>query len=1423
MATNATINHLAFHGTGYELVNDTLNVTVFSSQGTAGSIPSYNKASTSQDGLMSKEDKTKLDNFKTADQYVTVVGGKDLSTNDFTSAYKQQLDDLASNPPTVDTSQLVTKTELQTAIDNVTVDTSELVTEDQLQTAINESTVDTSNFVQKDGTKVLSDVNYTQAEKTKLEGIAENAQVNTIESIQVDGTALPISNKAVNIILSGKVDTVAGKQLSTNDFTNDYKNKIDGATVKANASQDGLMSKEDYSKLSSIEAGANKYSLPKATSASLGGVKIVEGNGLYMDGDTLKVNVTEAQGDFSLASTVASGLMSSSDKKALESLKAITDATTVKSGYMSTSDKIKLDGIDTLYATKSEVSSAVASVYKAKGSVNSFNDLPSNASEGDVYNIKTAGGTDVNGNSIKAGDNVVKVSNGWDVLAGTVDLTGYATTVLASTSQNGLMSSSDKTKLNGIANGAQVNTIEQISLNGSAVTPTDKGVNISNASTTASGLMSSSDKQELNDLVSVIDTTDKILNLSKSSYGGTITATGSLIGGVIDLHGDDRGGIIRAGGNAVDNSYGGTIDLNAYHAEVTNLYDLTNLADYSAEDYRTEFGIGGEIYMNGAGASGIGGSIHMNGLAAGGTIELRNSGTIDMRPNGTIKGDVQFDGTPHFNQSATGISLQSGNVNIPTDTYDSIMGNFTLTGNETELGYTLPTASPTVKGGIKTGTGLVMSDESLNVRDSLTLATVAGNPVFTGVPTLNSGGAVKSTLSIIGTAYSNSGGTLNMSGTDRGGVISISGSNAGSYGGIIDLSGGYGGTIKANGIGGHTGGYLDISGGQYGGTIKASCADSSSVLDMSCGRYGGVISLTGGTVGGSIYLDGGKNAGEKGGTISATGNQGGVLDLSGTVPGSIKGSVVFTDTPTFKNGANGISYTLPTASQTVKGGVMVGKALKMTNESIGVDALEADDVYITTSDLDSIMNQFTVGSAAPAGYFKNEITVTGGFNVPDSVSSSFGNYDTITFGNNIFIEAGNVTVTNGTSQYVTFAKNVKFNSGIKVGDSMSVDIGAHGSLVSDYADVDLRHSYIKVGLATVSGDPVFLNKISFNAGFNTANTVSSSFGTHSTVTATNSNIDLSSSDIHVANATVSGKPTFNTGYNVADSMKTSFGKYDTIDVDNYSKLNLQNNSSLVADNSFVNLTNSELKFNSATVSGNPVFTGTPTFLNGANGLSTTSQTTSGGASSFSSTVTLNGGFVTADSVRAGFGHYDTVNFGNYNLINVSNRSTVLCDHNNVDLNNSKMIFKNATISGSPVFTGTPQFDNGISTNTVMIPSGTFDSIMSNFTTVASSTKQTPSIVFDPSAESLPTLTSATPYSFSYTITSDASSHTRYYLDTYLPEEHHGETVLSGLSSSDAFIPYAGSGTGWQTCVIVVPETTNYSEETFTYRIRYKNV
>ena len=90
---------------------------------------------------------------------------------------------------------------------------------------------------------------------SKLAGIAAGAQVNKLESVKVDGTALEITDKAVNIDLAGalapyaksadvttalgkKVDAVEGKGLSTNDYDDaavaevaKIKNKADASTV----------------------------------------------------------------------------------------------------------------------------------------------------------------------------------------------------------------------------------------------------------------------------------------------------------------------------------------------------------------------------------------------------------------------------------------------------------------------------------------------------------------------------------------------------------------------------------------------------------------------------------------------------------------------------------------------------------------------------------------------------------------------------------------------------------------------------------------------------------------------------------------------------------------------------------------------------------------------------------------------------------------------------------------------------------------------------------------------------------------------------------------------------------------------------------------------------------------------------------------
>lgn len=251
-------------------------------------------------------------------------------------------------------------------------------------------------FVQKDGAKVLSDNNYTTAEKTKLAGIAtgannyklptasstvlggvkggDNVAINVDGVMSVDLSAYQqtaaaddkyYTKASATTDLATKVDKVTGKQLSTNDYTTAEKTKLAG-----------------------VETGANKYILPVASATVSGGVKI--GANLQMvDG-------------------VLNAVQGTIDTSPFET--KINAANT----YVS---KTSLSTTLTDYAKKSDISKAV----NYCGTVNAFADLPAAGENktGDMYNVTTAGGVDSDGVPIKAGDNVVWNGTGWDNYGGT--------------------------------------------------------------------------------------------------------------------------------------------------------------------------------------------------------------------------------------------------------------------------------------------------------------------------------------------------------------------------------------------------------------------------------------------------------------------------------------------------------------------------------------------------------------------------------------------------------------------------------------------------------------------------------------------------------------------------------------------------------------------------------------------------------------------------------------------------------------------------------------------------------------------------------------------------------------------------------------------------------------------------------------------
>lgn len=184
--------------------------------------------------------------------------------------------------------------------------------------------------------------------------------------------------------------------------------------------------------------------------------------------------------------------------------------------------KTKLEGIsvptkvsqlenDAKYQTEDQVNAKISAVYKPGGSV-AFASLPTADADhlGMVYNVTDAFTTTDDfvegaGSQYPAGTNVVVVSveaaYKYDVLSGMVDLTGYVQKEEGKGLSTNDYTNEEKSKLAGIAAGAQVNVLEGVKVNGTpAEIGGDKTVDIS----VPTGALASKDQVSETDLDSAL-------------------------------------------------------------------------------------------------------------------------------------------------------------------------------------------------------------------------------------------------------------------------------------------------------------------------------------------------------------------------------------------------------------------------------------------------------------------------------------------------------------------------------------------------------------------------------------------------------------------------------------------------------------------------------------------------------------------------------------------------------------------------------------------------------------------------------------------------------------------------------------------------------------------------------------------------------
>jgi len=238
-----------------------------------------------------------------------------------------------------------------------------------------------------DETYVHTDNNFTSEEKNKLSNLnnfddtaIQNALNNKVEKIDGKGLSsndftdeekLKLSNLSnfdatgIETTLENKVDKVNGKGLSTNDFTNEYKNKVDNIPTKTSQ----LTNDSDFLTSANLEDKATKD---------------------YVDNQIAAQAVnhyTKTETDLSL--------------------------------------DLKANKADVY--TKAEVDAKTSTSYKYRGTVDSYDSLPSaDQTIGDVYNV------------LDTGDNYAWDGSQWDKLGGMVDLTHLASKEELDTKQNTL-------------------------------------------------------------------------------------------------------------------------------------------------------------------------------------------------------------------------------------------------------------------------------------------------------------------------------------------------------------------------------------------------------------------------------------------------------------------------------------------------------------------------------------------------------------------------------------------------------------------------------------------------------------------------------------------------------------------------------------------------------------------------------------------------------------------------------------------------------------------------------------------------------------------------------------------------------------------------------------------------------------------------
>ena len=360
----------------------------------------------------------------THDDKVDKVTGKGLSTNDYTTNEKNKLAGITESADAVSYSQTS-----GSSVSGV-YEVGKITINGTATTIYGKDTNTTYSAVGTTGNPGL----MTAADKTKLDGIATGATKTVVDSALDSSSTNPVQNKVINAALGNKVDKASGKGLSTNDYTTTEKNKLAGVTESADA--------VSYSQtVASSDSGA--YEVGKIT----------------INGSATTIYGKDTNTTYSAVGTTGNpGLMTAADKVKLNGITESADSVS----YSQTSGssvsgvyevgKITINGTaTTIYGKDTNTTYSAVGTTGNPGLMTAADKVKlNNITEGaDAVSYSQTSGSSVSG-SYEIGK--ITINGTATTIYGKDTNTTYSDVVAGGSS--GLMTGSDKTKLNNVATGA---------------------------------------------------------------------------------------------------------------------------------------------------------------------------------------------------------------------------------------------------------------------------------------------------------------------------------------------------------------------------------------------------------------------------------------------------------------------------------------------------------------------------------------------------------------------------------------------------------------------------------------------------------------------------------------------------------------------------------------------------------------------------------------------------------------------------------------------------------------------------------------------------------------------------------------------------------------------------------------------------------